>query len=487
MSDAVELCTITDATPAPARSNEGSTSVGAHFNESSLAPIDRGFGAWSFLLGAFLIEGVVWGFPNAYGVFLVKYLEDPAWTSQKHARSLLPLIGPLASGMMYGTETAASIAFPAAARFPRYRRKALWLGVVLVFTSLFGASYARTIPTLLALQGIIYSVGGVLLWAPEIYYMSDWFVERRGLALGVIDAGTACGGLVLPLVLPPLIDKYGYAKVMRFYSIVCAGILTLVVPFVRGRLPEARIVHGPINPRAVAQHRFFWLKDRTFWVINLANTLQGLAYFRPSALAAEYALRSSIYSHSALTFNDLAYASSLRLSSRDSSLSLALLNAASLVGRLSNGLLSDTINPWLIASVTLMLASLSVFVLWGVLSYTLTGVLVYGIAYGCLAGGWTSLWVSFLRPIAKDDPTLTTSMLGCMLLFRGVGNILSTPISTALQNNDSGIGSQPIGIGDAYKGSYEKVILYAGTCFAAAALVLATGWIMGGTFASRRR
>lgn len=28
-----------------------------------------------------------------------------------------------------------------------------------------------------------------LLYAPAIYYMSDWFVERRGLAMGTIDAG----------------------------------------------------------------------------------------------------------------------------------------------------------------------------------------------------------------------------------------------------------------------------------------------------------
>lgn len=29
----------------------------------------------------------------------------------------------------------------------------------------------------------------VLLYAPTMHYMSDWFVERRGLALGIIDAG----------------------------------------------------------------------------------------------------------------------------------------------------------------------------------------------------------------------------------------------------------------------------------------------------------
>lgn len=43
----------------------------------------------------------MWGFPTAYGVILVKYMEDPVLSSASHASYLLPLIGPLASGIMY--------------------------------------------------------------------------------------------------------------------------------------------------------------------------------------------------------------------------------------------------------------------------------------------------------------------------------------------------------------------------------------------------
>lgn len=57
------------------------------------------------LVAAFLVESFVWGFPNAYGAFLVAYLKDPGFSSQKHAISLLPLVGPLASGIMYCAST----------------------------------------------------------------------------------------------------------------------------------------------------------------------------------------------------------------------------------------------------------------------------------------------------------------------------------------------------------------------------------------------
>jgi MFS transporter, MCT family, solute carrier family 16 (monocarboxylic acid transporters), member 10 len=35
--------------------------------DGQLPPPDRGFGAWSFLLTASLVEAVVWGFPETFG------------------------------------------------------------------------------------------------------------------------------------------------------------------------------------------------------------------------------------------------------------------------------------------------------------------------------------------------------------------------------------------------------------------------------------
>ncbi len=82
----------------------------------------------------------------------------------------------------------------------------MWIGVVLCGASLFGASFATKVsmafhprfvthqkyqvPVLIGLQGILYAIGGSLLYAPCISYMTEWFVMRRGLASGVIFAGS---------------------------------------------------------------------------------------------------------------------------------------------------------------------------------------------------------------------------------------------------------------------------------------------------------
>jgi hypothetical protein len=58
------------------------------------------------------VENVVWGFPNAFGVFLDAYLKDPVYTSQPNAQLLLPLVGTLTSGIIYCSGMPPITAFP---------------------------------------------------------------------------------------------------------------------------------------------------------------------------------------------------------------------------------------------------------------------------------------------------------------------------------------------------------------------------------------
>ncbi|KAJ7606026.1 MFS general substrate transporter [Roridomyces roridus] len=428
-------------------------------NESALPPTDKGSGAWSFLAAAFVVEAVVWGFPNAYGVFLESYLQDPRFSSQQSATSLLPLIGTLSTGIIY---CSGPFINPIAARYPQHRRKSMWFGAALCCATLFTASYANKINQLVLLQGVFYAIGGSLLYLPCISYMSEWFVARRGIANGILFAGTAVGGLLLPLILPPLISRYGSSSTLRILSISIAVLLIPLLPFVKGRLPLSRVnVHGPV-PRGASTSQS-WMKNRLFLLFLVANTIQSFAYFVPIVYLP-------------------TFASDLRVSSSNSAATLALLNGASVVGRLSMGYLSDKINPWILALSSLFTTSVITFILWGVLSHSLPGLLAFGLAYGSSAGGWSSLWTSFVQPLAKDDPSLSTTLYGYLLLSRGIGNIVSTPISAKLYsmaNNATGEmhahGSTGFTVGE---GRFQKMIIYVGTCFAGAAGIAVLGWAM---------
>jgi MCP family monocarboxylic acid transporter-like MFS transporter 10 len=71
------------------------------------------------------------------------------------------------------------------------------------------------------------------------------------------------------------------------------------------------------------------------------------------------------------------------------------------------GYLSDKMNPWILALSTLFITSVTTFVLWGVLSHSFAGLLVFGIVYGIIAGGWSSIWTGFIKPLASALSSFT--------------------------------------------------------------------------------
>lgn len=188
------------------------------------------------------------------------------------------------------------------------------------------------------LQGVLYALGAckletvhavrhlnltttiALLWQPALSYLSEWFVERRGMANGAMFAGTALGGLFLPLILPSLIAKHGAAVTLRYLSVAAIATLIPALPFIKPRLPESR-VHGAIRR---AEDSRAWLRDWRFGVLLFINTLQGLAYFVPIIyLPSEPCLlRFQCW----LSSSSLAFTSAVNSSAFVAALPVALLN-----------------------------------------------------------------------------------------------------------------------------------------------------------------
>ncbi|THH08269.1 hypothetical protein EW146_g9045 [Bondarzewia mesenterica] len=334
-----------------------------------------------------------------------------------------------------------------------------------VLTSALGIQVEQ----LVALQGVILLIAcTALLYAPCISYISEWFVKRRGLANGIVMMGTAAGGLVCPYVLPPLLRAHGTAGTLRILAVAIIVLLLPVLPFVKPRLPESRM-HGP-GRRSVRRE---WLTDVSWWILMVTNTIHGFGAFVPILYLP-------------------TFASALNLNSSSTSLTIALLNGASAIGPLILGILTDHFSPWPLALFTCILTSLATFVLWGVVGNVTAGLMVFGTAYGLLAGGWTTLWAGFVRDMSKDDPSLPTLLYGFLMLSRGLGNVLSTPISTSLSSATTNVTSTSSSLGHEGRmgfsvadGKFEKLIVYVGSCFAGAAALALVGW--GGDKAVRLR
>ena len=92
-----------------------------------------------------------------------------------------------------------------------------------------------------------------LSFAPCMSFMSEWFVQRRGMANGIMfagmlylydiisfvycdlfwqrNSGTAVGGSIFPLILPHLINRFGILVTLRIFSFIVLGLMVPILPF----------------------------------------------------------------------------------------------------------------------------------------------------------------------------------------------------------------------------------------------------------------
>jgi hypothetical protein len=90
-----------------------------HFTQQ-LDPVDGGFPAWRVLIGGFVFEALLWGFPISFGVFQDYYSTLPQFADSKNN---IALIGTIAQGSCY---LGAPISAALTKRFPRYQRHIIW-------------------------------------------------------------------------------------------------------------------------------------------------------------------------------------------------------------------------------------------------------------------------------------------------------------------------------------------------------------------------
>lgn len=66
------------------------------------------------------------------------------------------------------------------------RRISSYIGLVILIIALVSSSFSTAVWHLLLTQGVLYGIGGVLLYSPVIVFVDEWFVRRKGLAYGVM-------------------------------------------------------------------------------------------------------------------------------------------------------------------------------------------------------------------------------------------------------------------------------------------------------------
>lgn len=85
--------------------------------------------------------------------------------------------------------------------------------------ALVAASCANRTLDLLVTQGIFYGIGGAMLYTPFIIRLDEWFIERKGLAFGLLWAGTGISSAIMPPIMEWGLSMYGFRTMLRVWAV----------------------------------------------------------------------------------------------------------------------------------------------------------------------------------------------------------------------------------------------------------------------------
>lgn len=213
-------------------------------------------------------------------------------------------------------------------------------------------------------------------------------------------------GVVLPIALQWLLNKYGFQTTLRVWAIVIFVLAAPLLYFVKPRVPISSV-------SSVRPFNLSFLLNQSFLIYQLGNIAEALGFFLPTIYLPTYARH--------LGANNVA-----------ASLTVILVNLASVFGCITMGMLTDRYHVTTCILVSTMGSTLAIFFLWG-FSLSLTPLYVFCVAYGLFAGSFTSTWPAVTSEIRKQNLLADTGIvLGFLSAGRGIGNVVSGPLSDVL-------------------------------------------------------
>jgi MFS family permease len=259
--------------------------------------------------------------------------------------------------------------------------------VVTILGSFVGWSFlllsqVQTLWQFIIYFGIVGGMGASVLNTPIMATISRWFVKRRGLMTGLVQAGAGMGGFFLAPLTSWLILNYGW----RHASFVI-GLLTATLMILSGlclirdprdarQFPDGQLADNPDKfsiPENISQPSGLsvniFIKTAPFWM--LIGIYGCFGY-----------IRSTFSAHAAAYIQDLGYLLS------DGAHVLAIIFAASILGRVGMGRIADIINNK--RSLIIGYAIMAFIMIWLLFSKSLWELYIFGLFYGF---GWGALAV----------------------------------------------------------------------------------------------
>jgi MFS family permease len=341
---------------------------------------------------------------NTFGVFLVPLTTQFAWGrgALSGASSVSSIVGGFL-GVLIGRLS------------DKYGPRALvMLSGLLVGIGLLLMSLISSLWQVYLIWGFFIGIGGSCCFTPIVSTIPRWFASKRGMALGIVAAGSALGGVIFPLLAQGLISSYGWRQPLFLLGLIVFIIIPLALllkqsPEKMGvnRYGENGTIQGK-QPIASASGLSFKqaIKASRFWV------------FAPVHICF-------LFSTGVIFVHIVPYAVDMGTLPMAAASILSIIAGSSIIGNLSMGFISDKVGGKIAFSACLAVATLSL--IWLLFASETWMFYLFAVVFG-LAWGGTSPLVTVVTAELFGLKSLGV-ILGSIMLIGTIGGSLGAPLA----------------------------------------------------------
>lgn len=342
---------------------------------------------WWLVGGALLAQFVSAGM-QAYvtGVFFVPMTEEFGWSR-----------GDFTFGLTIGQFVMGFTGFFIGARIDRYGGRPLMVvGVTMLGVAAFLISGITELWQWYLLRGLMLTVGSALLGNLVVNItLAKWFVERRGRAIGFGAIGISLAGVVLPPLLTPFVDAYGWRAGWQALGV---GAWVLIYPtfLVMRREPEDAGLHP--DGKSDEEVRTGQAQQAA---ADFANSLtRGQALRTSSLYLIVVAFGIAAAAMVTMLIQTIPYMTDSGYSRNTAAFMLSLMAFPAAFTKPVWGYLTEKVHARYLSAVSFVLAGVS---LWGVVLATQAGSVpaitasyfMLGVAFGGMLPLQETIWASY--------------------------------------------------------------------------------------------
>ncbi len=318
------------------------------------------------------------------------------------------------------------------------------MGTLLHVFGLMMASLSTQYYQIMLSQGICSAIGVAAIFQPALGCIMGWFHKKRGIAYGILATGSSAGGVIFPIMLNRIIESLGFAWAMRISAFLIIFLLIIANLTVRARNPPHP---GQLSKEQMVQP----FKEPAFLGLIVGMFLLTFGIFVPINYLPSQALAVGID-------QDLV------------PYLVSILNAASLLGRLTSGFAADKLGKFNAFCITCYATGIVVLALW-IRAESQGAIIAFSALFGFFSGAYASL-VSALT--AQISPLSEIGYRqGIVFLVTSLPGLATNPIAGALLSNTMSWTNLMI---------FSGIFTLAGTTVIFSARVSQVGWRLTAVF-----